>query len=119
SGRVHGTSRGTRPELGSGSLHLKPMSSRIRRLASALLVAAAAVPVASSAGIVQSDLDEFMRRVMERRDDNWRQLQQYILSEREEVQVQGPGGMPLWGERRTYSWYVRDGFFIRSPVEVN
>src|SRR6185503_10742118 len=37
----------------------------------------------------------------------------------ESVHVQGPGRVPLWGERRDYTWYIRDGFFIRSPVTVN
>lgn len=67
----------------------------------------------------QSDLDAFMRDVMTRRDDNWRKLQQYILDEREALEVRGPGGLPLWGDRREYTWYMRDGFFIRSPLKVN
>src|SRR6266508_1877041 len=67
----------------------------------------------------QTDLDAFMRQVVAKRDDNWKKLQQHILDERETVQVQGPGRVPLWGERRDYTWYIRDGFFIRSPVKVN
>jgi hypothetical protein len=23
--------------------------------------------------------------------------------------------MPIWGQRREYTWYIRDGFFVRSP----
>ncbi len=30
-----------------------------------------------------------------------------------------PGPCPLWGERRDYTWYIRDGFFVRSPLKVN
>lgn len=67
----------------------------------------------------QSDLDAFMRQVVERRDDNWRRLQQYILDEREVVDIRGPGGVPVYGEQREYTWFVRDGFFIRSPLVVN
>lgn len=67
----------------------------------------------------QTDLDAFMRQVVEARDTNWKKLQQYILDEREQVEMRGPAGTPLWGERRDYSWYVRDGFFIRSPLRVN
>src|SRR5881296_3596551 len=63
----------------------------------------------------QTDLDAFMKQVLARRDDNWKKLQQYVLDERETVQVQGPGRVPLWGERRDYTWYIRDGFFVRSP----
>lgn len=84
-----------------------------------LAVAALWVRPAASTLAAQSDLDVFMQQVMERRDDNWRRLQQYVLDEREQVEIRGPGGLPLWGERRTYTWYIRDGFFVRSPLEVN
>jgi len=67
----------------------------------------------------QSDLDAFMAAVIERRDENWKKLQQYILDEREVVQLRGPGRIPLWGDTRDYSWYIRDGFFVRSPVRAN
>jgi hypothetical protein len=67
----------------------------------------------------QTDLDEFMRRVIARRDDNWAKLQQYVLDERQEVDIRGPGRAPLWGERREFTWYIRDGFFVRSPTRVN
>jgi hypothetical protein len=67
----------------------------------------------------QSDLDAFMRQALERRDQNWTKLQQYVLDERERFEVRGPTGAPLWGERRDYTWYLRDGFFVRSPLRVN
>jgi hypothetical protein len=69
--------------------------------------------------LAQSDLDTFMKAVMARRDENWKKLQQYILDEREVVQILGPGRIPVWGEAREYSWYIREGFFVRSPVKVN
>ena len=40
----------------------------------------------------QTDLDAFMKDVVARRDDNWKKLQQYILDEREELVLTGPGG---------------------------
>ncbi|MEZ5318961.1 MAG: hypothetical protein R2752_16290 [Vicinamibacterales bacterium] len=67
----------------------------------------------------QSDLDEFMRQVIARRDENWKKLQQYILDEREQVEVRGPVGVPIWGERREYAWFIEDGFFVRSPTKVD
>jgi len=67
----------------------------------------------------QSDLDAFMARVLERRDENWKKLQQYILEERETLQVTGAAGQPLFGYRREYAWFVRDGFFIRSPLRAD
>ena len=69
--------------------------------------------------VAQTDLDAFMRQVLARRDENWKKLQQYVLDERETIDVRGPSRLPLWGERRDYTWYIRDGFFVRSPVKVN
>ncbi len=67
----------------------------------------------------QTDLDAFMRQVVARRDDNWKKLQQYVLDEREAVELRGPNRLTIWGERRDYTWFIRDGFFVRSPVKVN
>src|SRR4051812_18557821 len=67
----------------------------------------------------QSDLDAFMEKVLARRDDNWKKLQQYVLEEKEAFDVTGPGRFPLWGMRREYSWFIRDGIFIRSPVTAD
>ncbi len=67
----------------------------------------------------QTDLDQFMRQVLIQRDSNWKKLQQYVLDEREQFELRGPSGAPLWGEQRDYTWYVRDGFFVRSPLRVN
>ena len=61
-----------------------------------------------------SDLDAFMSRVLQRRDDNWKKLQQYVLEERETVQLIGPGATPLYGVRRESTWFPRDGRFIKS-----
>ena len=67
----------------------------------------------------ETDLDRFMAAVLARRDDNWKKLQQYILDERERVQVTGPGGARLFGMSRDYRWFQKDGFFIRSPLAAN
>src|SRR3954469_24916110 len=67
----------------------------------------------------QTDLDAFMQQVVARRDDNWKKLQQYILDERETFELRGPTRMPIWGQQRDYTWYIRDGLFVRSPVKFN
>jgi hypothetical protein len=67
----------------------------------------------------QTDLDAFMRQVLEKRDDNWKKLQQYVLDEHETIELRGPTRLPMWGEKRDYTWYIRDGFFVRSPVRAN
>ena len=67
----------------------------------------------------QSDLDAFMEKVLARRDDNWKKLQQYVLEEKEAFDLTGPGRFPLWGMRRDYTWFIRDGIFVRSPVSAD
>ena len=84
-------------------------------VAGALLVSVPAPPLTAA----QTDLDAFMQEVLARRDDNWKKLQQYILDEREQIEIRGPARIPLWGQRRDYTWYLRDGFFVRSPVKFN
>jgi hypothetical protein len=89
-----------------------------------LLVSCAVVAALLPAAAQQrapSDLDAFMSRVLARRDDNWKRMQQYVLDERETFQILGPGGTPLYGFRREYLWFPRDGdgVFVRSPIKVD
>ena len=77
-----------------------------------------ALPVALEFA-AQSDLDAFMEKVLARRDDNWKKLQQYVLEEKEAFDLTGPGRFPLWGMRRDYTWFIRDGIFVRSPVSAD
>ena len=84
-------------------------------IALSLLATLAFAPPVSA----QTDLDGFMKEVLAKRDDNWKKLQQYILDEREQIELRGPDRQPLWGEVREYTWYIRDGYFVRSPVKFN
>ena len=84
-----------------------------------VVVALLLMPWLARRPLAQSDLDAFMQQVLAERDSNWKKLQQYILDEREQVEMRGPSGTNLWGEKREYTWYVRDGFFVRSPLKVN
>src|SRR5262245_16529836 len=83
-------------------------------VAAALLAAVTVAPLRA-----QTDLDAFMKQVLAKRDENWKKLQQYVLDERETIDMRGPGNTPIWGERRDYTWYIRDGLFVRSPVKFN
>jgi len=65
------------------------------------------------------DLDTFMKQVLARRDDNWKKLQQYVLDEKERVELRGPSEALIWGQQREYTWYLREGYFVRSPVRFN
>lgn len=79
----------------------------------------------SSAGVARgrgpstSDLDAFMERVLARRDDNWKRVQQYVLDERERIEIFGPARERIYGLSRDFTWYMRDGVFVRSPLRVD
>ncbi len=66
-----------------------------------------------------AELDTFMQQVLAGRDNNWKKIQQYILDEQERIEFRGPAEILLWGQKREYMWYPRDGFFVRSPVRFN
>jgi hypothetical protein len=66
----------------------------------------------------QSDLDAFMERVLAGRDQNWKKMQQYILEEDERLAVTAMG-QRVYGFDREYTWFIREGYFIRSPLEFD
>jgi hypothetical protein len=76
------------------------------------LVAQAALPP-------QTDLDRFMAKALQRRDADRQALTDYVLDEVESFDVLGPGRVPVARMRREYTWYVRDGIHIRSPLTVD
>ncbi len=84
-----------------------------------LLAVLPSIVAAQPAGRPPTDLDRLMEDVVKRRDDNWKKLQQYILNERQKVTVTGPDGLRLYGSVHDYQWFVKDGFFIRSPLAAN
>lgn len=84
-----------------------------------LLAAGPLVPAAAAQTAPATDLDAFMARALEHRATAWKTMEQYILNEREQFELRGPLGIPLFGERRLYTWFVRDGYFVRSPLEFN
>jgi hypothetical protein len=89
-------------------------------IAAAVAVAASmAGRPAAAAPAPPGELETLMRQVLEKRDENWKKLQQYVLDEREQFELRGPAGATVWGERRDYTWFIRDGFFVRSPLKVN
>jgi hypothetical protein len=93
--------------------------SRVLRVPLAMVLAVACIGPATVLLSAQTDLDAFMKKVLERRDDNWKKLQQYVLDERERIELRGPSKQPIWGEHREYTWYIRDGYFVRSPLKFN
>ena len=85
----------------------------------ATLLGIVVTTTATPGAFLQSDIDALMQKVLARRDDNWKKLQQYVLEEHYLIDVRGPSNSRIWAERREYFWYPRDGFFIRSPLKVN
>ena len=72
--------------------------------------------VAIAAPLAQTDLDALMGSVLLKRDDNWKKLQQYVLEERETMEVTALDGHRVYGSKREYQWFPRQGFFIKSPL---
>lgn len=66
-----------------------------------------------------SDLDTLMSQVLDHRDQNWKKLQQYTLTERETLQITALAVFRLFGYEREYLWFPREGFFIRSPLKAD
>ena len=66
-----------------------------------------------------SDLDALMEKVLANRDQSWRTLQEYLLSERETFRLVGPDGGPSIGGDREYLWVARNGRAVRSPVRID
>jgi len=66
-----------------------------------------------------TDLDAFMARALQRRDVDRKTITDYVLDEVEEFEVLGPGRVPFARMRREYTWYVRDGIHVRSPLKFD
>ena len=66
-----------------------------------------------------TDLDRFMAAALQRRDVDRQTLSDYVLDEVESFEVLGPGRVPFARTRYEFTWYVRDGIHVRSPVKVN
>ena len=66
-----------------------------------------------------NELDAFMEKVLARRELNRKTLDLYVLDEAEAFEILGPGRMPLHRTKRDFTWYVRDGMHVRSPVRFN
>lgn len=81
--------------------------------------ASAAAPPAHPAPQEEHDIDIFMQQVLQRRVTNWEDLYRYTVRDRESFEVTGPAAVPLGSYRGEYTWYVRDGFMIRSPDRID
>jgi hypothetical protein len=89
--------------------------SGLPRLSLALLLLSL-IPSPAQAQTQPNELDAFMEKVLAQRERNRITLQQYVLDERETFELIGPARVPLHREDREFTWYVRDGVHVRSPV---
>ena len=88
-------------------------------LVAATAIVGAASPLRAVPQSAPTDLDRLMERALAHRDQNWKKLNQYVLDEREQINVRAPNDTVLFGDEREYTWYIRDGLFLRSPVRAN
>jgi hypothetical protein len=84
-----------------------------------LLVAVGGVRAQPQAKPPQTDLDALMARALQRRDVDRKVLGDYVLDETESFDVFGPGDALLHRSRRDFTWYVRDGVHVRSPLKFD
>jgi hypothetical protein len=85
----------------------------------ALLLAVSLAAAVTAYPSAQSELDSLMSEVLGHRDENWKKLQQYTLSEKETLQITALAVFRLFGYEREYLWFPREGFFVRSPVKAD
>jgi hypothetical protein len=88
-------------------------------IALAVLVCSPAIEAQAPQPPKPTDLDTFMARALQRRDIDKKVLNEYVLDEVEAFEVLGPGRVPIARMRREYTWYVRDGFHVRSPLKFD
>jgi hypothetical protein len=100
-----------------------PPEAPVRRVLalSLLCVIATGVPAvrAQAPPAAPTDLDRFMATALQRRDTDRKTLSDYVLDEVELFEVLGAGRVPFARMRYEYTWYVRDGVHVRSPLKVN
>src|SRR4029453_545844 len=58
-------------------------------------------------------------KALQRRDVDRQTLSDYVLDEVEVFEVLGPGRVPYARMKREYTWYVRDGFPVPSPLKYD
>jgi hypothetical protein len=83
------------------------------------LVLAPFVAAPATAAPQDDEIDAFMEKVLERRATNREDLYRYTLRDREVIDIVGPDGGRIEGQVGEYTWYVREGYMVRSPDTLN
>ena len=69
--------------------------------------------------LAQDDVDAFMEKVLEKRELNWEATYDYVFNEVERFRISGVEIAALQSFDQEYTWYVRDGYLVRSPWSIN
>jgi hypothetical protein len=69
---------------------------------------------------LQSDeIDVFMEQVLEQREISWDELYDYVFSETIKLDFAGMEIAAIESFEHEYTWFVRDGYLVRSPYRMN
>ena len=85
----------------------------------ALVVFLSSIPLTAQQEAIKApstDLDAFMEKVLAKREVTRKVMNDYILDERETFEILGPGRYRLHRTDRDYTWFVREGIHVRSPL---
>lgn len=92
------------------------MMSTVRQGSATLLAVLSFFPAGVGAQ-EESELDRFMARVLEQREQKVASRLEYVLDEQAEVWFTGPDREFLF--RGDFTWYAREGVFVRSPIRFD
>jgi len=67
----------------------------------------------------QDDIDAFMETVLANREINWQATYDYVFNEVEKLRIRGADIAALQSFDQEYTWYVREGYLVRSPWSIN
>lgn len=67
----------------------------------------------------QDDVNDFMEQVLAKREINWEATYDYVFNEVEKLRIRGTEIAALQSFDREYTWYVREGYLVRSPWSIN
>ena len=98
---------------------LAPAAAGVDTLGFAAPGLAASPPELSAIALPQDDIDAFMEQVMAKRELNWEATYDYVFNEIERFRIRGYEIAALQSFDQEYTWYVRDGYLVRSPWSIN
>ncbi len=67
----------------------------------------------------QDDVDAFMEQALAKREIDWEATYDYVFNEVEKLRIRGAEIAALQSFDHEYTWYVREGYLVRSPWSIN